>query len=43
MISHDRFERVNLPEDDLLGLRNSQTGETLYVEGSRLRTWMRAH
>lgn len=42
LISHERLERVDFPEDDLLGLRNLQTGETMFVAGAHMRNWLRA-
>lgn len=40
LVSRDSLERFDLPQDDLLGLRNPQTGEMLFVNGSRFRRWM---
>jgi hypothetical protein len=40
LISHERLERMDVPEDDLLGLRNVQTGEVLFVSGARFRSWL---
>lgn len=41
MISRDLLERADIPQDDLLGLRNLRTGEMLFVEGGSFRRWMR--
>ena len=43
MVSRERLERFEVPDDDLLGLRNLQTGETLYVNGTRFRSWVWNH
>lgn len=40
MISRDPLERADVPQDDLLGLHNPQTGETLFVQGAGFRRWM---
>lgn len=40
LISRERLERVDVPEDDLLGLRNLQTGEVWFVSGTRMRSWL---
>lgn len=40
LISRERLERADLPQDDLLGLRNPQTGETLFVQESGFRRWL---
>ncbi len=40
LLSRASLERVHLPEDDLLGLRNRDTGETLFVRESGFRRWM---
>jgi hypothetical protein len=40
LLSRDALERVHLPEDDLLGLRNRDTGETLFVRESGFRRWL---
>jgi len=42
MLSHERLERFELADDNLLGLRNTQTGETLYVDACRFRSWLLA-
>jgi hypothetical protein len=40
LVSRDLLERIHLPEADLVGLRNVQTGETLYVCESGLQRWL---
>lgn len=40
LVSREALERVRLPESDLLGLRNTQTGETLFVQESGLQRWL---
>jgi hypothetical protein len=43
LLSREALERVNLPEDDLLGLRNRETGELLLVRESGFRRWLMRH
>ncbi|MFV0442529.1 MAG: hypothetical protein ACK5Q5_03055 [Planctomycetaceae bacterium] len=40
LLSREAMERVQVPDSDLLGLRNVRTGETLYVRGSGLQRWL---
>lgn len=40
LLSRDALERLHLPEDDLLGVRNRDTGETLFVRESGFRRWL---
>ena len=40
IISHERLERADLPQDDLLGLRDMCTGETMFVHGAWFRRWL---
>lgn len=41
LVSHEALERADVPEDDLLGLRNQKTGLTLVVRGAGFRQWLR--
>lgn len=43
LLSRDALERVHLPGDDLLGVRNRVTGETLFVRESGFRRWLLRH
>jgi hypothetical protein len=40
LVSREALERVRLVDSDLLGLRNLETGETLYVNELGLQRWM---
>jgi hypothetical protein len=40
MISRADLHREDDPREDLLGLRNQQTGELLLVQGTRFRHWL---
>lgn len=42
LLSRESLERIQVPESDLIGLRNSLTGETLYVNEFRLQRWMQS-
>lgn len=40
LLSREAMERVHLPDDDLLGLRNLRTGELVCVQASGWQRWL---